>query len=198
MHAGRPVTDQNLYYVGMKYTTASFVTALCNILPAFTFIMAWIFRLEKVNLRKIRSQAKVLGTVVTVGGAMLMTLIKGPDLGLPWTKDGHSSHAASVVPSPHDQIKGAIMISIGCICWACFVILQAMTLQSYPAELSLTALICGAGTVQGLIVALAMERGNTSIWALHFDTKLLACVYSMLSLSFPAPYYDLLSLIIPG
>ncbi|XP_047961420.1 WAT1-related protein At2g37460-like [Salvia hispanica] len=30
--------------MGMKYTIAKFATALCNILPAATFVMAWCFR----------------------------------------------------------------------------------------------------------------------------------------------------------
>ncbi|KAE8682067.1 WAT1-related protein [Hibiscus syriacus] len=36
-----------------------------------------LLELEKVNIRRFHSQAKILGTIVTVGGAMLMTLIKG-------------------------------------------------------------------------------------------------------------------------
>lgn len=40
----RPVLDQNLYYVGMQYTSATFASATVNILPAITFIMAVIFR----------------------------------------------------------------------------------------------------------------------------------------------------------
>ncbi|KAM7489912.1 hypothetical protein LguiB_027396 [Lonicera macranthoides] len=47
-----------------------------------------------------------------------------------------------------------------------------------PAELSLTALICGGGTLQGAILTLIVEKGNTFIWSIHFDTKLLAALYS--------------------
>ncbi|KAF5941376.1 hypothetical protein HYC85_022543 [Camellia sinensis] len=39
-----PVIDQNLFYTGMKYTTATFATAMCNIVPAMFFLMAWILR----------------------------------------------------------------------------------------------------------------------------------------------------------
>ncbi|XVF75378.1 hypothetical protein PTKIN_Ptkin13bG0183500 [Pterospermum kingtungense] len=175
-----PVIDQNLYYTGMKYTTATAATALCNVLPAFVFLLAWVCRLEKVNIRKQHCQAKILGTIGTVGGAMIMTMVNGPMLPLPWTKVNNqhqiSTHIAAT--TKEDPIKGALMILVGCVCWACFVILQAITLKSYPAELSLTTLICLMGTIEGGIVALVMERGNAAAWSIHWDSKLLAAVYS--------------------
>lgn len=148
--------DQNLYYAGMKYTTATFAIALSNIVPALIFIMAWISgyvtyyvsmnirimltlmiliqygfvfcRLEKVKLTSRRSQGKIMGTIVTVGGAMVMTLFKGPPIGLPWIKQPsfHQSSSATTSPYPHDSVKGALMISAGCICWASFTILQVI------------------------------------------------------------------------
>ncbi|KAF2295996.1 hypothetical protein GH714_035641 [Hevea brasiliensis] len=173
-----PTIDLNLYFTGMKYTTATFASTMCNILPAFAFLMAWALRLEKVNLRKLHSQAKILGTLVTVGGAMLMTLIKGAKLDLPWTK-GYDNHGSTSALNTHDDtIKGAFMIGVGCLCWSSFIILQAITLKKYPAELSLTALICLVGSIEGSIFALIMERGNPSAWFIHFDSSLLAAVYS--------------------
>ncbi|KAL4354089.1 hypothetical protein GQ457_06G007800 [Hibiscus cannabinus] len=175
-----PVIDQNLYYVGMKYTTATFAAAMYNILPAITFLMAWIFRFEKVNFRSIRSHAKVLGTLATVAGAMAMTLMKGPVLELFWTKASINNHEAAAKNGTdfHDTVKGGLMIAVGCFSYACFVILQAVTLKTYPAELSLTAWICLMGTLEGTVAALIMEKGNAAIWALKWDTKLLTATYS--------------------
>ncbi|KAL0375179.1 UNVERIFIED_CONTAM: WAT1-related protein [Sesamum radiatum] len=173
-----PVIDQNLYFLGMKYTTATFAAAMANVLPAITFVMACIFRLEKVRLMSIRSQAKIIGTLATVAGAMIMTLVRGPNLDLPWTKvmTDHA-HQQSEVNLQH-SIKGALMITVGCFSWACFMILQAVTLRTYPAELSLTAWICLLGTAQGAAVALVMEKGNAAAWAIKWDTKFLAAAYS--------------------
>ncbi|GLT43882.1 hypothetical protein SLA2020_178080 [Shorea laevis] len=173
-----PTIDQNLYYTGMKYTTATFATAMCNVTPAIAFMMAWIFRLEKVNLRKLQSLVKILGTIVTIGGTMLMTLVTGPALHLPWTKVHNVQQAAnSSVVTKQDPIKGAILMGIGCFCWSGFIILQAITLKSYPAPLSLTALICCMGTIEGTIFALGMEKGNSAPWSIHLDFKLLAYIY---------------------
>ncbi|KAK6933217.1 EamA domain [Dillenia turbinata] len=239
-----PVLDQNLYYTGMKYTSAAFAATMCNVMPAVAFIMAWILRLEKVDLRKRHSQAKVLGTIVTVGGAMIMTLLSGPSLKLPGSREHHN--AATNVVHQENPLKGAILMACGCFCWASFVILQvrfsllmatshytcthfptlvkgssltisrkllpnmmqlfhrlrhfskisftknkyakflifprldvqAITLKSYPAELSLTALICMMGTIEGSMLAFAMEGRNPAVWAVHFDTKLAATLYS--------------------
>ncbi|KAG4913327.1 hypothetical protein AAZX31_19G159600 [Glycine max] len=173
-----PVIDQNLYFLGMKYTTATFAVSMYNVLPAITFVMAWIFRLEKVKLKSIRSQAKVVGTLATVAGAMVMTLIKGPVLDLFGTHTSNTHNQQNGGVNLQHAIKGSVMITIGCFSCACFMILQAITIEAYPAELSLTAWICLLGTVEGGVVALVMERKNLSAWSLQWDTKLLAAVYS--------------------
>ncbi|KAG4970463.1 hypothetical protein AAZX31_13G116000 [Glycine max] len=170
-----PVIDQNLYFLGMKYTTATFAVATTNMLPAITFIFACILRLEKIKIKSIRSQAKVVGTLATVSGAMVMTLLKGPVLLGSHRSNDHGQHNGT---SMQHTITGFIMITIGCFSWACFVILQAITLKTYPAELSLSAWICLMGTIEGAAVALIMERGNPSVWSLKLDMKLLCAVYT--------------------
>ncbi|KAK4579076.1 hypothetical protein RGQ29_028947 [Quercus rubra] len=171
-----PVINQNLFFTGTKYTSATFARAMCNVVPAFTFSMAWILGLEKVNIRRWRGRAKVLGTIVTIGGATLMTQVKGPMLNLPWT-DGNG-HQESNAANKQDVIKGALMVLAGYFCWSGFFILQAITLKSYPAELTLAVLICLIGTLESAILALTLERGNLAAWSIHLDTKLLAAVYT--------------------
>ncbi|KGN51278.1 WAT1-related protein At2g39510 isoform X1 [Cucumis sativus] len=173
-----PVIAQSLIYSGTKYTTATFATAMCNILPAFAFLMAWICRMEKVNIRSLRSQAKILGTLVTVGGAMMMTLLKGPLLSLPWTNQNNlNPHSYSTLPNKQQPVKAAIVITISSICSSAFTILLAHTIRTYPAELTLTTFICLAGAVESTILALAFEWDNPSAWVLHADSILLAALY---------------------
>ncbi|THF97193.1 hypothetical protein TEA_012315 [Camellia sinensis var. sinensis] len=176
----RPVIDQNLYYLGLKNTSATFASAVVNVLPALTFIMAIIFRLEKVNLKKIQCVAKVVGTVITVTGAMVMTLYKGPIVDILWYSKSGNHHHNTTNSTSTDQhwVMGTFMI-LACTCgWSGFFIVQSITLKQYPAELSLTALICLMGMVEGAAVALAMER-DMSAWVVGFDSRLLAAVYSV-------------------
>ena len=124
--------DQNLYYIGLKSTTATFAAAMWNTVPALTFLFAWLFRLETVNFRKLHSQAKVVGTVVTLGGAMIMTLVKGSVIELPWTRQNANSNSLAEEIHPHQFIMGAIMIGAGCICGSLFYILQVCIYSVLP------------------------------------------------------------------
>ncbi|XP_058787656.1 WAT1-related protein At4g08300-like [Vicia villosa] len=173
-----PVLDQNLYNMGMKMTSTTFASATVNVLPALTFIMALTFRLESVNWRKFHSVAKVIGTVITVSGAMVMTLYKGP--AFQFLKGGGISHhndAAADEPMQQNWVMGPIMLIGSCASWAGFFILQSFTLKKYPAELSLTAWICVMGIIEGSIASFIFER-DMSVWVIGWDSRLLACVYS--------------------
>jgi hypothetical protein len=58
------------------------------------------------------------------------------------------------------------------------ILVQSFTLKKYPAELSLTALICVMGVVEGAAVSLVMER-DMGAWKIGFDSRLLAAAYSV-------------------
>ncbi|KAF6149399.1 hypothetical protein GIB67_016937 [Kingdonia uniflora] len=173
-----PVIDQNFYYAGLKYTSPTFSCAMSNMLPAMTFVMAALCRMENVNLKKVRCQAKVVGTIVTVGGAMLMTLYKGPVMNLFWAKheDLHTS-GGSNGSSDKDWFKGSILLIIATLAWAALFILQSITLKKYPAHLSLTTLICFVGTLQSIAVTFVMEH-KMSVWSIGWDMNLLAAAYA--------------------
>ena len=89
-------------------------------------------RLEKVNILKRGSQAKIIGTIVTVGGAMIMTFIRGPMLNLPWTNANQPSASSGGSANHQSPLKGSLMIATGCICWSAFITLQVNIL---PAQL---------------------------------------------------------------
>ncbi|KAJ1404535.1 EamA domain [Sesbania bispinosa] len=176
-----PVIDQNLYYAGLKFTSPTYSCAISNMLPAMTFVMAVICRMEKVDIRKVRCQAKVIGTVVTVAGAMLMTLYKGQVINFLGSQYMH--HPRNYVPenttdsAEKDWVKGSILLIIATLAWASFFILQAVTLRKYSAQLSLTAIVCFLGTLQSIAVTFVMEH-KPSVWNIGWDMNLLAAAYA--------------------
>lgn len=78
----------------------------------------------------LRSQAKIIGTIATVAGALMMTLVKGPYLNLPWTRGGNDHIEPKGGVQTQHPIKGAIMITVGCLSWSVFMILQ-VKLKTY-------------------------------------------------------------------
>ncbi|THG03872.1 hypothetical protein TEA_000586 [Camellia sinensis var. sinensis] len=172
----RPLLDQNLSFLGMNLTSASYTTAIMNAVPAVTFLIAVILRLERVKIKEVRSQAKVLGTIVTFGGALAMTLYKGPIINLFWSPK--TSHIAlSNDSSDKHWLSGTLCLLVGCVAWSCFFILQSITVNKYPAELSLAFWICLMGTVLSAALTLVAER-HPGVWAVGWDSRLLAPVYS--------------------
>ncbi|XP_075497064.1 WAT1-related protein At1g21890-like [Primulina tabacum] len=172
-----PVLDQNLYYVGVQYASATFAAAATNVLPAVTFIMAVIFKMERVNLKRIPSVAKVIGTLITVCGAMVMTLYTGPIIDIFWYSHGSNHHKAGSASANQHWATGTIMLLSCIVGWSGFFILQNNTMKDYPAGLSLTTLICLMGTLEGGVVAVIMERQKRA-WVVGFDSRLLAAAYS--------------------
>ncbi|KAK8692232.1 hypothetical protein V6N13_075705 [Hibiscus sabdariffa] len=172
-----PILDQGFVYLGMKYTSASFTSAIMNAVPSVTFVIALIFRLEHVTMKEVRSIAKVIGTMVTLSGALLMTLYKGPVIELLWSSN--TSHHGSSGSGSSDKhwISGTLLILVGCVAWSCFYVLQSITIKKYTAEISLSSLICLAGAIQSSAIALAVEH-RPSGWAVGWDSRLFAPLYS--------------------
>ncbi|XP_048325380.2 WAT1-related protein At5g07050 [Ziziphus jujuba] len=176
-----PVIDQNFYYAGLKYTSPTFSCAMSNMLPAMTFVMAVICRMEKVNMKKVRCQAKVVGTAVTVAGAMLMTLYKGPVVEMIWTKHIHprKSYVTDTTGTGEKHwFLGSIFLIIATLAWASLFVLQNKALNTYKNhQLSLTSMVCFVGTLQATAVTFVMEH-DPSVWKVGWDMNLLAAAYA--------------------
>ncbi|KAK4274028.1 hypothetical protein QN277_017320 [Acacia crassicarpa] len=174
-----PVVDQGFTFLGMQYTSAAFTSAIINTVPSMTFVLAVMLRLERLRMKKAGSIAKVVGTIVTFGGACLMTLYKGPIIPL-----FHSAYNAAKQQaeaghdSPHKHwLVGTLFILLGCAAWACFFILQSITVKKYPAELSLACLICFVGSLQSGAVALITDH-HAGAWSLGWDYRLFSPLYA--------------------
>nr|GMD57567.1 WAT1-related protein At2g39510-like isoform X2 [Ipomoea batatas] len=126
--AGSAILSKAALNQGMNPFTFSFYR---NAIAAVIFAPFALFleRLEKVKIKSLHSQAKIVGTASAIGGAMIMTLVKGPIILLPWTK--HSNHvvfhsAQHVMNQHSDPIKATLLLAGSCISTAIFIILQGL------------------------------------------------------------------------
>ncbi|OIT34241.1 PREDICTED: WAT1-related protein At1g68170-like [Nicotiana attenuata] len=166
---------QNMYLQSLVYTSATFVSAMFNLIPAITFVVAIILRLEKLGLKTPAGKAKVLGTLVCISGAMLLTLYKGPEINIGKTNINllHSTHHKG----ESKPLAGALLALAGCTCYALLLIVQAKAAQRYPCPYSFTALLNVMAAVQCFVVAVVVER-DWKEWKLGWNVRLLASAYT--------------------
>ncbi|RDX58001.1 WAT1-related protein, partial [Mucuna pruriens] len=71
---------QNCVFTGIDYSSPTLGSAMTNLTPAITFVLAVSLRMEKFNIGSSISQIKVMGTVLSISGALLIILYKGSSI----------------------------------------------------------------------------------------------------------------------
>ncbi|KAK9270171.1 hypothetical protein L1049_025747 [Liquidambar formosana] len=171
-----PTLSLNLYYVAINYTTATFVTAATNTIPAITFIMAVLFRMESISVKHLRGLAKVLGSVVGVSGALVYAFVKGPPVKfMNWFPEIQKD-ATDPSRNKEDWVKGALLMLAANTAWSSWLIFQGPIMKQYPAKLRLTTLQCFFCCIQSMFWAVGKER-KPSAWKLGWDLNLLSVAY---------------------
>ncbi|PQQ03947.1 WAT1-related protein [Prunus yedoensis var. nudiflora] len=64
-------------FIGINYSSPTMASAMIDLMPSFTFILAVITGMEILDLRITSRQAKCIGPVVSISGALMLTLYKG-------------------------------------------------------------------------------------------------------------------------
>lgn len=177
--------SQNLYLESLVLTSATFAAATTNLVPAVTFVLAISFRLEKLALKTMPGKAKIVGTLMGIGGAMLLTFYKGFQLNISSTHLDllhHDNQTTTVhVASPHaaslNRALGALAALGSCISYALWLIIQAKMSEKYPCQYTSTALMSIMGAIQSVIYALCTEK-DWSQWKLGWNIKLLTVAYA--------------------
>ncbi|XP_061367812.1 WAT1-related protein At4g08290-like [Gastrolobium bilobum] len=173
------ILDQCFALLGMKLTSASFLSAVMNTTPSITFVLAVILRLEHMKIKEVACQAKVVGTAISFGGTLLMALYKGPLISVVGSSNSHAGQPENVNdPTGKHWVTGTCFILIGCAGFSTFYILQAITLRKYKAPMSLATWVCFIGALQSSVVAVIAERHRTHAWSRGWDTRLFAPAYA--------------------
>ncbi|KAJ6681230.1 WAT1-RELATED PROTEIN [Salix koriyanagi] len=163
----------NMYFASLKYTSPTFVATMNNTVPSMTFIIAVILRLEIVDLRNPRGIAKIVGTLLSLAGVLTVTLYKGPGFqslqGAP--VQTRSNHAQQ------NWVKGSFLLVASCFTWSLYFIMQAYTLERYPAQLSLAAWINGVGAAQSAVFTVFMQH-KQSAWCIRSRLVFWSIIYA--------------------
>ncbi|XP_071928852.1 WAT1-related protein At3g28050-like isoform X2 [Coffea arabica] len=115
-------TAQVTGYAGIDYTSASFASAMLNLIPGFTFVLAVIFRMEKVDCRTSSTIAKSIGTIVSIAGAFILTLYKG--LQILMASSSPITHYDLLYQQQSNWVLGGLFLAIDCLAASMFIIVQ--------------------------------------------------------------------------
>ncbi|XP_024174411.1 WAT1-related protein At1g68170 isoform X2 [Rosa chinensis] len=145
--------------------------------------LSGLLGLERLNLRSVGGKAKVLGTLMGIGGAMLMTFYKGLEIHL-WTTHVDLLHSHQQQPhleaaASHEyahRLLGCLLALASSLGYAFWLIIQAKMGEKYPSFYSSAALISLMGSIQSLVFALCVNR-DWNHWKLGWNIRLLTVLY---------------------
>ncbi|KAF5747150.1 protein WALLS ARE THIN 1 [Tripterygium wilfordii] len=175
--------NQGFYLLGLDNTSPTFASAVQNSVPALTFLMAALLRIEKVRLDRKDGIAKVIGTFFCVCGATVITLYKGPVIYSPAPPlHGMLEPEPTIFASLGDAkgknwTLGCVYLIGHCLSWSGWLVLQAPVLKKYPARLSVTSYTCFFGLIQFLIIAAFAER-DPQAWIFHTGGEVFTILYA--------------------
>ncbi|KAF3795214.1 WAT1-related protein [Nymphaea thermarum] len=135
---------QVLLLVGIKKTSPAIASAMPNLAPGLIFVIAGFLRLEKVDLKCRYSWAKIMGTLICLGGAVGMSFLQ------------HGAPATGLAGD--DGLVGCMYLLTAVFVLSCVMILQAATLMHYPAHLSLVAITSLMGSIFTAVFQLVKEH----------------------------------------
>ncbi|KAK3442354.1 hypothetical protein EUGRSUZ_B02544 [Eucalyptus grandis] len=174
---------QILGYAGINYSSPTLGSALLNLVPAFTFVLAIICRLERLDWSSSSSLAKCAGTIVCIAGAFVVTLYKGPAIVTTSTSSLSNLHNEvfnlhhKLLTPESNWVLGGLFLVADCVMTSSWLIVQASVLKKYPAELIIVFFYCFFVAIQSAAISFFVER-KSSAWSLKDNMRLMAVLYS--------------------
>ncbi|CAK9262100.1 unnamed protein product [Sphagnum jensenii] len=187
------VGSQQLFLAGLSLTSPMLAAVSQNMIPVCTFLLSAFLGLEDLHIRRRDGIAKVIGTVICVGGAVLMSLYKGEVLLVPSNMQPEVDDAVIIQPftsltmclgtsvasmSISKFQLGCIFLVLNSVLWAVYLNLQVSTLKIFPAPLTVTVYTYLFGVIQvGILGAVFEGMPN---FALTSFNELISVAYATL------------------
>ncbi|KAG6429602.1 hypothetical protein SASPL_107654 [Salvia splendens] len=166
---------QNLAFVGLSYSSPIVACGFANQMPALSFILAILLRSTKFDWKRSGSLARLIGTLISFGGAISLTLYKGPTIKAP-SLTFPSRPPLLVFTSTHENwVLGCKLFAASSFALAIWNFLQAKTLKICKQVMKIISFYTLFGTIQTTGVALYFER-DPEAWKLGLNFELLIIV----------------------
>ncbi|XP_022999562.1 WAT1-related protein At1g09380-like [Cucurbita maxima] len=174
--------NQIFFFVGLKCTNPTVSSAMANVLPAATFILAVVFRQESVRIKTKPGFAKVMGTIVCICGAMLLSFYHGHTIGLGESKI-HWPYVERIMSKTNptnrqeNRTLGSVLLLCSSFSWALWFVIQARLSVKFKAPYTSTTLLCFMAFFQCGLIAVISEH-NVAAWSLNSPIRLISALYT--------------------
>nr|VDC89658.1 unnamed protein product [Brassica rapa] len=166
---------QYFFLMGLSYTSATLACAFISMSPAVTFVMSLIFRVEKLNIKSKAGVGMVMGTLICIGGAFILTTYKG----VPLTKLHKLDLLTNNKPAlkPEKWITGCVLLFAGSSCFGSWMVIQSKVNDKYPCQYSSTVILSFFGTIQCALLSLIKSR-DIKGWILTDKLDIMTIIYA--------------------
>jgi drug/metabolite transporter (DMT)-like permease len=137
-------------------------------------------RLETVNIKSKAGMAKIFGALLSLIGAMVLTLYKGVPLTHKTTHQVSPAHniKSGTGSSPKRWFLGSVAMLANVLCFSFWLLLQTKISEKYPGVYSTTAFISVISFLQVGGLSVAVER-NPSVWLPKGTVEIIAVIYAV-------------------
>ncbi|KAF2295965.1 hypothetical protein GH714_035432 [Hevea brasiliensis] len=134
-----------------------------------------------MGISTLAGKAKVVGTLMGIGGAMLLTFYKGSEIHI-WSTHVNllklvTPHGGHVAASDNTRVLGCILAMGNCISFSLWLIIQAKMSAKYPCPYSSTALMSIMAAIQSVVYTLCVEK-DWKQWKLGWNIRLCTAAYA--------------------
>ncbi|PIN06346.1 hypothetical protein CDL12_21095 [Handroanthus impetiginosus] len=178
---------QFLGYLGIAYSSPTMSSAMSNLSPATTFFLAILLRMERLKIGSRSSQAKLIGALVSIIGALVVVLYSGPllisghdhdhKLGLSHYISNISHNKYVSASSRSNWIIGGALLAACYIVSSIWYIFQSKFVREYPAEVVFVFFYNFFAFTLALPVCIVSEP-HLSSWKVPADVRLLSILYT--------------------
>ncbi|XP_010543988.1 PREDICTED: WAT1-related protein At1g60050 [Tarenaya hassleriana] len=168
---------QNLAFMGLSYSSPIVVCAMGLQTPALSYLLSLALGKAKLEWERTTTRGKVIGTLVSLTGAMVEVIYLGP-----YTRPSPSSSPNSLLSRHLVFFKNSDNWVLGCFLLACASLsvsawnfIQVDTVRKYPQVMKVVAAYSLAGTVQCSIFSAIMES-DLNAWKLKPNMDLMLII----------------------
>ncbi|XP_051148463.1 WAT1-related protein At1g70260-like [Andrographis paniculata] len=170
---------QNLAFVGLSYSSPIVACGMANQIPAFTFILGILLGTTRFEWSRSSSQARLIGSLVSLMGAICITFYKGPAV-----RTTHHSLSLSLSrppllifssPNQTNWVLGCTLLAASSFTLVIWNFVQVGTVKLCPQVMKIVSFYTLFGTIQSAAVGVFLERDPTA-WKLGLNFQLLVIV----------------------